>query len=35
MLSAHNSNSEGKTLEFEVGQHRSAKKELKISLFSR
>ena len=34
VLSVRNGNSEGKTLPFEIGEHWSAKNELKISLFS-
>ena len=34
VLSVRNGNSEGKTLPFEIEEHWSAKKELKISLFS-
>ena len=33
VLSVRNGNSEGKTLPFEIGEHWSAKKEFKISLF--
>ena len=33
LLSVHNGNSEGRTFLFEIGEHWSAKKELKILLF--